>query len=110
MSNSRTDLIEALQAELREFARERDWERYHTLRNLSALVASEAGELLALYRWGEEPSKEAKRLVEDEVADVFMAILRFADVAGIDLDEACHAKLVKNAAKYPPGRSDPHRI
>jgi dCTP diphosphatase len=48
------DDIAGLQHQLREFAAERNWEQYHTPRNLSALIASEAGELLALFRWDED--------------------------------------------------------
>ena len=101
------DTISSLQAELRAFARDRDWERYHTPRNLAALIASEAGELLALYRWGEEPAHGDKQAVHHELADVFLAVLRFADVTGIDLVETARDKILLNANKYPPGRSGP---
>ena len=66
-----TDPIERLQRELRDFARARDWEKYHTPRNLAALVASEAGELLALFRWDEEGVAGRLEEVRHEVADVF---------------------------------------
>lgn len=101
------DPIAAIQHELAAFARERDWERYHTPRNLAALIASEAGELLALYRWGEEPVGGDIESVRQEVADVFLAVLRFADVAGIDLPAAARAKMAMNAAKYPVGHPGP---
>lgn len=97
-----SDTIRQLQDELARFARERDWERYHTPQNLSALIASEAGELLALFRWGEDAVAERRERVEEELADVFLGILRFADVAGIDLAAAARRKLEKNAKKYPP--------
>jgi NTP pyrophosphatase (non-canonical NTP hydrolase) len=92
-----------LQERLRDFARARDWERYHTPRNLAALIASEAGELLALFRWDQDAVADRRRQVEEEVADVLLGVLRFADVADIDLREACLRKLEKNAAKYPAG-------
>jgi dCTP diphosphatase len=92
-----------LQQRLRQFARERNWEQYHTLRNLAALVASEAGELLALFRWDQDALAEDRQKVEDEVADVLLGLLRFADVAGIDLHSAAGRKLKKNALKYPAG-------
>lgn len=99
------DPIERLQLELRDFARARDWEKYHTPRNLAALVASEAGELLALFRWDE--NRVAGRLedMSHEVADVFLGILRFADVTNIDLVGAAEEKLRLNAIKYPAGRN-----
>ena len=90
-----------VQAELRAFARARDWEQYHTPRNLAALIASEAGELLAHFRWGDDALADRPEAVRDELADVLLGVLRFADVAGIDLDEACRAKIEKNGRKYP---------
>lgn len=102
-----SDTIKELQEALREFARERDWERYHTPRNLSALIASEAGELLALFRWGEDALVERREEVEAELADVFLGVLRFADVAGIDLQTAGTKKIHSNSERYPAGRSDP---
>ena len=95
------DTLSDLQAELREFARVRDWEQYHTPRNLAALVASEAGELLALFRWGQDAVREQPDDVRHEVADVFLAVLRLADVAAIDLETAAREKLALNHAKYP---------
>lgn len=90
-----------LQRRLAQFARERDWEKYHTPRNLAALIASEAGELLALFRWDQDALSERRDDVEAEVADVLLGILRFADVAGIDLHAAALRKLEANARKYP---------
>ena len=99
------DGIERIQAMLREFAQARDWEKYHTPRNLAALVASEAGELLALFRWGQDAVGTRLEDVRQEVADVFLGILRFADVANIDLLDAAEEKLYLNAEKYPPGKA-----
>lgn len=99
------DPIERLQAELREFAAVRNWEKYHTPRNLAALIASESGELLALFRWGQEAVAESPEAVAAELADVFLGVLRFADVAGIDLERAALDKLEHNAVKYPPSGS-----
>jgi NTP pyrophosphatase (non-canonical NTP hydrolase) len=111
MNDSSGGVIKSLQAELREFAHDREWEKYHTPRNLSALIASEAGELLALYRWDDGPDDPALverwNAVEEEVADVFLAVLRFADVAGIDLGDAGRRKIKKNAEKYPAGSKKP---
>ncbi len=95
------DPLLALQEELRRFAQERDWEKFHTLQNLSALIASEAGELLALFRWGQDAMHERPEDVRAELADVFLGVLRFADVAGVDLYEAAAEKLKVNAARYP---------
>ena len=90
-----------LQHRLREFARARGWEKYHTPRNLAALITSEAGELLAHFRWGQDALSDDREGVEQELADVLLGVLRFADVAGIDLHAAALRKLQLNAAKYP---------
>jgi len=71
-----------LQRELREFARERDWEKYHTPQNLAALIASEAGELLALFRWGQDSLAERP-----------------------DLETAAREKIATNVRNYPADRS-----
>lgn len=102
-----TDEIAGLQHRLREFAAERNWERYHTPRNLSALIASEAGELLALFRWDEDSLGDRRADVEAELADVFLGVLRFADVAGIDLIAVSREKISANAERYPPGPETP---
>jgi NTP pyrophosphatase (non-canonical NTP hydrolase) len=96
-----SDQLRALQNQLAAFARSRDWERFHTPRNLAALVSTEAGELLALFRWGQNAVEERRGDVEAEIADVFLGVLRFADVAGIDLIAAAHEKLASNAGAYP---------
>ena len=90
-----------LQQRLAQFARERDWDKYHTPRNLAAMIASEAGELLALFRWDQDALGERREDVEAELADVLLGVLRFADVAGIDLYAAALQKLEANARKYP---------
>lgn len=96
-----SDPIVNLQQKLREFAAERAWEPFHTPRNLAALIASEAGELLALYRWGEDAITNHPDDISHELADVFLGVLRFADVAGIDLILAGNEKIAVNALKYP---------
>lgn len=103
--------IAELQEALRAFAAERGWEEYHTARNLAALISSEAGELLALFRWGQDSLQERPEDVRHELADVFLAVLRFADVAGIDLPTAAREKLAVNASRYPAGpRVGPDRF
>lgn len=93
--------LQALQDQLAAFARAREWERFHTPRNLAALISTEAGELLALFRWDQDALRERREPVEEELADVFLGVLRFADVAGVDLIDAARRKLMKNAESYP---------
>ena len=98
----------ALTAAILEFRDARDWQQFHTLRNLIVSLNLEAGELLELTQWkndaeidalpADEKSAEALR---DECADILLYLLLIADKAGIDLAAAAREKLAKNAAKYP---------
>lgn len=93
---------------LRDFAAERDWERYHTPKNLVMAMSVEMAELVEHFQWltADESAAladPARRLgVEEEMADVLLYLLRLADVMGVDLEAAMQAKIVKNAQKYPP--------
>lgn len=104
------DWVRDVQNDLAAFAHAREWERYHTPRNLAALIASEAGELLALFRWDQDAVRDHGPRVREELADVLLGVLRFADVAGIDLHSAAKDKLRVNSLKYPTGRSDPDPV
>lgn len=101
-----TTLQELTQA-LRRFADERDWERYHTPKNLAAALIVEAGELLEHFQWltQEESgrlSPEARQEVAHEVADVLIYLTRLADRLDIDMLAAASEKMGLNAQKYPP--------
>lgn len=90
---------------LREFAAEREWGRFHTPKNLAMALAGEAGELLAELQWltpEESASLGAEELnaVGAEMADVLIYLCRLADVLGVDLLDAAHAKVAANAQRY----------
>lgn len=100
--------VEQIQQRLRVFAQERDWEQFHTPKNLSAALAVEAAELLEIFQWLTEAQSIAIkddegriRKVEEEMADVTLYLLRLADVLGLDLQSAVDRKLRINAEKYP---------
>ena len=100
--------LDELTAALRAFADARDWRQFHDPKNLAMLVASEAGELLAEYRWvrGDEAdarSREpvARARIAAEIADVGIALLLLCDRIGLELGEAITAKLAQNAERYP---------
>jgi NTP pyrophosphatase (non-canonical NTP hydrolase) len=104
--------LEDVTAAVRAFVAERDWQQFHDPKNLAMLVASEAGELLAEYRWvanqdadahSREPKARAR--IEAEVADVGIALLLLCDRIGLRLEDAIAAKLAANAARYPVERS-----
>ncbi|MEV4134060.1 nucleotide pyrophosphohydrolase [Dactylosporangium sp. NPDC049742] len=90
-----------VQRELRRFAEARDWPRYHTPRNLILALVGEVGELAELYQW-DPPEPPPMDRVAEEVADVLIYLLRFADVAGVDVAEAVAAKIARNEQRFPP--------
>ena len=96
---------------LRSFAAERDWDQFHTPKNLATSISVEAAELLELFQWSRgqkgwdevtDPSIRAR--IEDELADILLYVIRFADKAGIDLEAIAERKIALNAEKYPPER------
>ncbi len=100
--------IKSVQQKLREFANERDWEQFHSPKNLAAALAVEAAELLEPFQWLKED--ESRRLaenpadyarVEEEIADVMIYLLRLADQLDVDLERAVEEKMRTNEQKYP---------
>lgn len=99
-----------LAATLRAFAQARDWERYHTPKNLAMALAGEVGELIACFQWltpdesahiMDDPKTAAA--VESELADVLQYLIRLADVLDVDLAEAFRTKVQINETRFPPG-------
>jgi NTP pyrophosphatase (non-canonical NTP hydrolase) len=100
-----------LQRRLRNFAAARDWQPFHTPKNLAMALMVEAAELQELFQWltPEESRQIAadpqrKEALADELADVLLYLLQLADHTGVDLHEAVERKLVKNALKHPASR------
>ncbi|MEQ1668986.1 MAG: nucleotide pyrophosphohydrolase [Sulfuriferula sp.] len=96
----------ALQQKLTEFANERDWDAFHTPKNLAMALAGEAGELLAEFQWltaAQSCSPSAQQLIaiKHEMADVLLYLLRLADKLDVDLEQAAYEKVTLNAVKYP---------
>lgn len=97
-----------LRSRLRAFAAARDWEQFHTPKNLAMALCGEAGELAAELQWLDDTTIAAglqegklRTRVADEVADVLLYLVRLADVSGIDLIEAAHSKIERNEHRYP---------
>ncbi len=97
-----------LQADLRHFAAERDWQPFHTPKNLSTALMVEAAELAEIFQWmtpGESISacqdRATKERIGEEVADVLLYLLQLADHTQIDIERAVKDKLARNALKYP---------
>ena len=98
--------IETLQQRLREFADERDWEKYHSPKNLVMALSVEVAELQEHFQWltAEESlalDEETRDAVALEMADVLIYLVRMADRCGVELADAVRRKLVINAHKYP---------
>lgn len=101
--------LQELKARVREFVAERDWDRFHSPKNLAMALSVEASELVELFQWLTEeesaaPDPERRRRVAEELADVLWFLVRLADKLDIDLLEAAEQKLAANAAKYPADR------
>ncbi len=99
---------EGLTNALANFASERNWDQYHSPKNLVMALTGEVGELSEIFQWlTEEASKsvatnaDTATAVREELADVTLYLVRLASVLGVDLNEAVTQKLKKNAAKYP---------
>jgi dCTP diphosphatase len=97
---------ELLKEELRRFAQERDWEQFHSPKNLAMALAAEVGEILEIFQWltpEESRQLKAEKLdrVKDEIGDVLIYLVRLADMLDIEPLEAAFDKLEKNKGKYP---------
>lgn len=102
MSDSFLQLRDALRA----FAAARDWDQFHSPRNLATALAVEAAELLEPFQWlTDEQSRNlppaTRAAVAEEIADVLLYLVRLADQLDIDLEQAAMGKIVRNAEKYP---------
>jgi NTP pyrophosphatase (non-canonical NTP hydrolase) len=107
LTDSATTVAE-LKNRVLAFARERDWEQFHAPKNLSMALAAEAGELMEHFLWATpeesravaaDPARKAK--IAEELADIVIYALEFANATGIDVASSIEAKIAANAAKYP---------
>lgn len=102
---SQPDLL-MLRDRLRTFAAARDWEQFHSPKNLSMALMVEVAELMEHFQWLSEQQSltiaaEKKQAVSDELADILLYLVRLADKLEVDLQQAALHKLEKNAQKYP---------
>jgi len=105
-----TDPLLDLRDKLRDFTHEREWDRYHTPKNLAMALIVEAAELAEHFQWltAEESQSlrhGAKEEIRDELADVLIYLVELADTLDIDLAAAARAKIDKNALKYPADKA-----
>lgn len=109
---SKSQDIEALKLQLREFAVARDWEQFHSVRNLILALVGEVGELAAEFQWISDEDianslqdSNKRESVGSEIADVFIYLLRLSDITGLDLAEELKKKLATNEERYPADRA-----
>ncbi len=116
-TNDSSVTIQDLKSKIQHFAKEREWEQFHAPKNLSMAIAAEAAELMEHFLWQDgqgssdmlkDPSKRLE--IEDELADVLIFALEFANIADFDVSSIIESKMLKNAQKYPvekaKGRAD----
>lgn len=101
--------IDNIRIKLKQFAQVRDWAQFHSPKNLSMALSAEVGELLEVFQWlTEEQSRnlteDQHKAAEEEVADVFLYLLRLASELNIDLLEAAKKKMLINEQKYPAAK------
>jgi NTP pyrophosphatase (non-canonical NTP hydrolase) len=99
--------IEALKSEIRAFADARNWEIFHTPKNLSMAIAGEAGELVAEFQWltAQESMKDSLNAgklsdIEMEIADVAIYLFRLSDVLGVDIANVMRKKMAINESRF----------
>jgi NTP pyrophosphatase (non-canonical NTP hydrolase) len=107
--NRKINSVEELRDRLRLFAAERDWDQFHTPKNLSMALIAEAAELVEHFQWVDGSSshlldEKVRPSVEEEIADIFIYLVRISDKLGIDLYAAAERKIAINARKYPADR------
>ena len=108
-----SEALRALQQRLAEFAAARDWQQFHSPKNLAMAVAAESAELLEHFQWLTEAQSRALEPAQRdqaalEMADVLLYLVRLADQLGVDLTAAAHRKIDLNAEKYPVDKARGH--
>ncbi len=99
--------ITSIQKQLSEFAAERDWEQFHTPKNLAMALSVEVSELVEIFQWLTPElstsimESDEKEHVEEELADIMIYLIRLADMLEVDLEQAVASKIVKNGIKHP---------
>ena len=107
--------MEKIEALIRKFSQERDWEKFHNPKNLAMALSVETAELVEIFQWLNEDQslnldKSKKEHLEEEIADIAVYLLRICYSYNIDLEEAIISKMKKNEIKYPLYDKTGHKI
>ncbi|XP_073136403.1 uncharacterized protein [Henckelia pumila] len=108
--------LEELKRQLAKFAKERNWDQFHSPRNLLLAMVGEVGELSEIFQWKGEVQRglpdweeQEKTHLGEELSDVLLYLIRLSDICGIDLGEAALRKIQLNGTKYPIHRCKPSK-
>ena len=99
--------VQLIQSRLKKFAEERDWEQFHSPKNITMALSVEVAELVEIFQWSnsgglnEINDPDTKVQIEKEIADIFNYLLKLTDMLDIDLEKAALNKIDENDAKYP---------
>jgi NTP pyrophosphatase (non-canonical NTP hydrolase) len=103
--------IDDILQKIKQFSKDRDWDQFHSIKNLVMALSVESSELVEIYQWlSEEESNNKteqtiKKRAEEELADIFIYLLRIVDKLDINLQKAVEDKLEQNAEKYPVSKA-----
>lgn len=102
--------LERLRDRLREFAAARDWDQFHSPKNLAIALCVEVGELLEHFQWLSDQTSltlpdDKLEKIKEELADVLLYLIRLADVLNVDLIKSADTKIKANAQRYPVDKS-----
>ena len=104
--------LEKIKQKINKFVKDRDWDQFHSPKNLAMALSVEASELVEIFQWLKESDlkKVDKEKVADEIADIFFYLVRISQKMNIDIEKSFHKKMIKNIKKYPvklsKGKSD----
>ena len=99
--------IEVIKKKLKEFSKDRDWEQYHSPKNLAMALSVEVAELVEIFQWSNEGGLDVikdpnqKNKIKKELADIFNYLVKLIDILDIDIEEASLSKIKENTEKYP---------
>tara|TARA_Y100001958_G_C21212699_1_gene538285 strand:+ start:81 stop:428 length:348 start_codon:yes stop_codon:yes gene_type:complete len=103
--------VEEIQKRLRKFATDRDWKKFHSPKNLTMALSVEVAELVEIFQWSnsggldEIENPDIRKNIEEELADIFIYLLKISDKLNIDIEQSIHQKIEKNEKKYPIDKS-----
>jgi NTP pyrophosphatase (non-canonical NTP hydrolase) len=103
--------LDIIKEKLKQFSKERDWEQYHSPKNLAMALSVEVAELVEIFQWSndggikEVENEQTRKEIEEEIADIFNYLMKFVDLMDIDLEKISLEKIQKNDEKYPVEKS-----